>query len=43
MTGFTSNYIKVKVPYNRNYINQIVRVKLLSIEENCDVLGQIVE
>jgi threonylcarbamoyladenosine tRNA methylthiotransferase MtaB len=43
MTGFTSNYIKVKVSYNRNYINQIVRVKLLSIEENCDVLGQIVE
>lgn len=43
MTGFTSNYIKVKVPYNRQYINKIVNVKLLSIEDNSDVVGQIVE
>ena len=43
MTGFTGNYIKVKVPYNRKYINQIVNVKLLEIESNCDVVGQIVE
>ena len=43
MTGFTGNYIKVKVPYNRKYINQIVDVKLLSIEPNCDVIGQIIE
>ena len=43
MTGFTGNYIKVKVPYNRKYINQIVSVRLLSIEPNCDVIGQIVE
>lgn len=43
MTGFTGNYIKVKVPYNRAYINKIVPVKLLSIEPNCDVVGQIIE
>ncbi len=43
MTGFTGNYIKIKVPYNRKYINQIVDVKLLSIESNCDVIGQIIE
>ena len=43
MTGFTGNYIKVKVPYNRKYINQIIDVKLLSIESNCDVIGQIIE
>ena len=43
MTGFTGNYIKVKVPYNRKYINQIVDVKLLSIEPNCDIIGQIIE
>ena len=43
MTGFTGNYIKVKVPYNRKYINQIVNVRMLSIEPNCDVVGQIVE
>ena len=43
MTGFTGNYIKVKVPYNRKYINQIVSVQLIGIEDNCDVMGQIVE
>jgi threonylcarbamoyladenosine tRNA methylthiotransferase MtaB len=43
MTGFTGNYIKVKVPYNRQYINKIVDVKLLQIESDCDVIGQIVE
>ena len=43
MTGFTGNYIKVKVPYNRQYINKIVSVQLTGIEDNCDVIGQIVE
>ena len=43
MTGFTGNYIKVKVPYNRKYINQIVKVRLVGIEPNCDVVGEIVE
>ena len=42
MTGFTGNYIKVKVPYNRKYINQIVKVRLVGIEPNCDVVGEIV-
>lgn len=43
MTGFTGNYIKVKVPYNRKYINKIVSVKLLKIESKNDIIGQIVE
>jgi threonylcarbamoyladenosine tRNA methylthiotransferase MtaB len=43
MTGFTGNYIKVKVPYNRKYINKIVSVDLIDIEPNCDVVGKIVE
>lgn len=43
MTGFTGNYIKVKMPYNRKYINQIVRVRADGIEPNCDIVGQIVE
>jgi threonylcarbamoyladenosine tRNA methylthiotransferase MtaB len=41
MTGFTSNYLKVKVPYDRRYINQIVRVRLLSIEPNAEILGEV--
>jgi threonylcarbamoyladenosine tRNA methylthiotransferase MtaB len=43
MTGFTSNYLKVKVPYDKRYINQIVKVRLLDIESNADILGEIVE
>ena len=43
MTGFTGNYIKVKVPYNRQYINRIVSTKLLSVEPSGVILGQILE
>lgn len=41
MTGFTSNYLKVKVPYDKKYINQIVKVRLLEIDSNADILGEI--
>jgi threonylcarbamoyladenosine tRNA methylthiotransferase MtaB len=41
MCGFTGNYLKVKTKYNRKYINEIVKVRLLSIEENCDIIGEI--
>ena len=41
MTGFTSNYLKVKAPYNKQYINQIVKVRLLSIEPNAEILGEV--
>ena len=43
MTGFTGNYIKVKVPYDRRFINRIVPTKLLSIEPSGDIVGQIIE
>ncbi len=43
MTGFTGNYIKVKVPYNCRYINRIVPVELLLAEPSGVLLGQIVE
>ena len=42
MTGFTSNYLKVKVPYDKRYINQIVKVRLLDIESNADIFGEII-
>ena len=41
MCGFTGNYLKVKAKYNRKYINEIVKVRLLSIEDNCDIIGEI--
>ncbi len=43
MFGYTGNYVRVKMPYRRDLINKICRVKLLSIEPNCDVNAQIVE
>jgi threonylcarbamoyladenosine tRNA methylthiotransferase MtaB len=43
MTGFTSNYLKIKVPYDKRYINQIVDVRLLDIEPNADILGEIID
>jgi hypothetical protein len=42
MTGFTSNYFKIKVQYDKRYINQIVKVRLCDIEPNADILGEIV-
>lgn len=43
MTGFTSNYLKIKVPYDKRYINRIVNVRLLAVEQNADILGEIID
>jgi threonylcarbamoyladenosine tRNA methylthiotransferase MtaB len=43
MTGFTGNYRRVKVPYRRQYINQIVPVRLLEMDEQHDLAGEILE
>ena len=43
MSGFTGNYIKVKVPYRRALINQIAKVELQSIEPSGEICGHIVE
>ncbi len=42
MFGYTGNYRRVKVPYDRSRINAIVRVKLTGMDENCDLTGEIV-
>lgn len=39
MSGFTENYIRVRLPYNPHNINQIIDVKIVKIDENnaiCD-------
>lgn len=43
MYGYTGNYVRVKAPYRRDLINNICRVKLLSIDEKGDVLAEILE
>lgn len=37
MVGFTKNYVKVEIPYNKNLINKLERVKLKSILPNGNV------
>ena len=42
MYGYTGNYVRVKAPYDRSLINKISRVKLISIDENDDVIAEII-
>ncbi len=34
MKGFSSNYVRIKVPFNSNFINKFVTVKIKEIDEN---------
>lgn len=43
MFGFTGNYRRVRVPYDRSRINRICRVKLLSMDEKHDLIGEITD
>lgn len=43
MLGFTGAYRRVKVPYDRARINTICRVKVHSIDESDDLIGEIIE
>jgi threonylcarbamoyladenosine tRNA methylthiotransferase MtaB len=39
MSGFTENYVRIRLPYNSRYINQIIEIKILKIDEKnliCD-------
>ena len=41
--GFTDNYIKVKVPYTEELVQKKINLKLLSFDENGNVLSKIKE
>ena len=43
MYGYTGNYVRVKVPYDKRYINQICRVKLGEIDSEHDLKAEILE
>jgi len=43
MFGFTGNYIRVKVPYDRAKINSICRTELVSIEPTAEIAGRLVD
>jgi threonylcarbamoyladenosine tRNA methylthiotransferase MtaB len=42
MHGFTDNYIKVYAPYDAKYINEIAMVRLVKMNDDCSVNGEIV-
>lgn len=43
MFGYTGNYVRVKVPYDKRYINQICRVRLGEIDSDHDLKAEILE
>ncbi len=43
MYGFSENYIRVKIPFNKNYINQIIKIKLLNIDTDGVFVGEIIK
>jgi len=34
MHGFTGNYVKVRTPFNAELINQIIKVKIIEVNED---------
>ena len=34
MYGFTENYVKVKIPFNADFVNQLIAVKLIDIDRD---------
>jgi threonylcarbamoyladenosine tRNA methylthiotransferase MtaB len=42
MYGFTDNYIKVEVPFNPELINDTKNVLLVSITDDGNVLGKVI-
>ena len=42
MYGYTDNYLRVSVPYNTDYINQICKVRLVSLDEEGNITSEIV-
>ena len=41
--GFTDNYIKVKIPFAKKYMQQKLKIKLLSFDKDGDVLAEVAE
>lgn len=42
MYGYTDNYLRVSVPYNTDYINQICKVRLVAFDEEGNIRSEIV-
>lgn len=42
MKGFSSNYVRVKIPFNKEYVNNFVKVKITEVDENI-CIGKVIE
>ncbi|MBO7263702.1 MAG: tRNA (N(6)-L-threonylcarbamoyladenosine(37)-C(2))-methylthiotransferase MtaB [Alistipes sp.] len=42
MYGYTDNYLRVSVPYNTEYINQICKVRLVALDDEGNIRSEIV-
>jgi hypothetical protein len=43
MTGFSDNYVKVRVPFNKEWINQLMDVRLEDITFDFEMNGIITQ
>jgi threonylcarbamoyladenosine tRNA methylthiotransferase MtaB len=34
MKGFSSNYVRVKIPFNKEYVNNFIKVRISEVDEN---------
>ncbi len=42
LSGFTKNYVKVKIPYQDGLLNQIKKVKIIEIDSNIEAKGELI-
>lgn len=42
MKGFSSNYVRVKIPFNKEYINKLIKVNIMEVDENI-CTGEVIE
>jgi len=40
--GFTDNYIRVKIPFSKEFLQQKLKIKLLSFDENANILSKVI-
>ncbi len=43
LSGFTTNYIRVSIPYNSAFVNKLVKVKLISFDGGVSVQSDFIE
>lgn len=42
MKGFSSNYVRVKITFSQEYINKLIKVKIMEVDENI-CTGEVIE